>query len=214
MTTNQTPNADPDALLSLIERVKEHYHTAPPVRPKRWKRRDFSTLSFLMLAVVAVTMRTFRDSELYKLLEKNQRLRQELGFERVPHRTTIGRCLADLVPEAEQQIAMLGDQILEEVKLQADQVKSAPWIDGSTRRRGRSGSRATGRRTWCRSAYATWTPNRSGPREAIAAGFKVTGCCSKGWSSPRRCRSVRLGARTMRTKPSSRWRNWRPAASK
>ena len=67
MATNQPP-LNPDALLSLVERVKEHYQTPPPAPPKRGKQRAYSALSFLLLAVVAVTLRTFRDSELRKLL--------------------------------------------------------------------------------------------------------------------------------------------------
>jgi hypothetical protein len=128
MATNQTPT-NPDALLSLIERVRENYQEPPPSPPKRGKKRDFSALSFLLLAVVAVTMRTFRDSELRKLLEKDQRLRQALGFERVPHRTSIGRRLCGLVCEAEQQIALLGQRIVEEVKPQAEQPQVSA-IDG------------------------------------------------------------------------------------
>ena len=61
-------------------------------------------------------MRTFRDSELRKLLEKDQQLRLALGFDRVPHRTSIGRRLSGLVVEAEQQIALLGQCIVAEVK--------------------------------------------------------------------------------------------------
>jgi hypothetical protein len=128
MATNH-PHTDPDALLSLIERVKENYQEPPPSPPKRGKKRDFSALSFLLLAVVAVTMRTLRDSELRKLLEKDQQLRLALGFERLPHRTTIGRRLSTLVPEAEQQIALLGDRIIEEVKPGADQ-SDLSAIDG------------------------------------------------------------------------------------
>jgi hypothetical protein len=83
----------------------------------------------LLLAVVAVTMRTFRDSELRKLLEKDQKLRQAMGFERIPHRTSIGRRLCCLVSEAEQQIALLGEQIVEEVTPEANQ-PSVSAIDG------------------------------------------------------------------------------------
>jgi hypothetical protein len=118
----------PDALLSLIERVRENYQEPPPSPSKRGKR-DFSGLSFLLLAVVAVMLRTFHDSELRKLLEKDKKLRQALGFERVPHRTTIGRRLCDLVPEAEQQIALLGQLIVEEVKPEAGQTQTSA-IDG------------------------------------------------------------------------------------
>ena len=74
-------------------------------------------------------MRTYRDSELRELLEKDQKLRQALGFERVPHRTTIGRRLSGLVSEAEPQIAWLGDRILAEVKPQAEQ-QEVSAVDG------------------------------------------------------------------------------------
>ncbi len=127
MATNQSPT-DPDALLSLVQRIKENYQE-PPTPPKRGKKRDFSALSFLLLAAVAVTLRTFSDSELRRLLEKDQRLRQAMGFERVPHRTCIGRRLSSLVPEAEQQIALLGKQLLEEVKPEAEQ-PTLSAIDG------------------------------------------------------------------------------------
>ena len=120
MKNNQTPT-DPDALLSLIECVKENYQAPSPMSPKRGKKRDFSALSFLLLTVVAITTKTFRDSELRRFLEKDQRLRQALGFERVPHRTTIGRRLSGLVPEAEQQIALLGDRIIEQIKPEPEQ---------------------------------------------------------------------------------------------
>jgi hypothetical protein len=120
MATNQTPT-DPDALLSLVECLKENYQLPPPLPPKRGKQRDFSALSFLLLAAVAVTLRTFSNSELRKLLEKDERLRRALEFTRVPHRTLIGRRLAGLVPEAEQQIALLGDRISAEVKPATEQ---------------------------------------------------------------------------------------------
>ncbi|MGB9179662.1 MAG: hypothetical protein WCB68_10505 [Pyrinomonadaceae bacterium] len=128
MATNLTPTA-PDALLSLVERVRKNYCQPLPSAPKRGKQRDFSALSFLLLAVVAVTMRTFRNSELRKLLEKDERLRHALEFERVPHRTCIGRRITGLVAEAEEQIAALGEVLLNEVKARADQSKVAV-IDG------------------------------------------------------------------------------------
>jgi hypothetical protein len=128
MDTNQTPT-DPDALLSLVQRVKENYQSPPPPLPKRGKKRDFSGLSFLLLAVVAVTMRTFRDSELHKLLEKDQKLCLALGFERVPHRTTIGRRLAGSVAEAEQQIALLGQVIVEQIT-PTDEQTEVSAVDG------------------------------------------------------------------------------------
>jgi hypothetical protein len=128
MATNQSPT-DPDALLRLVQRVKENYQEPPPAPPKRGKKRDFSALSFLLLAAVAVTLRTFQNSELRKLLENDERLRRAMEFERVPHRTCIGRRLSSLVPEAEQQIALLGQRIVHEVEPEDDQSKISA-IDG------------------------------------------------------------------------------------
>src|SRR5262249_58620473 len=105
----------------FVQRVKENYQEPPPAPPKRGKKRDFTALSFLLLAAVAVTLRAFRDSELRKLLEKDERLRLAMGFERAPHHTRIGRRISSLLSEAEQQIALLGDRIVEEVQPQAEQ---------------------------------------------------------------------------------------------
>lgn len=128
MNENETPTK-PDALLSLVERVKENYQAPPPSPPRRGKKRDFSALSFLLLAVAAVSMRTYKDSELRKLLEKDADLHQWLGFERLPHRTTIGRRLAGLVPEAEGQIAAFGERVVEQVKPLPEQPEASA-IDG------------------------------------------------------------------------------------
>jgi hypothetical protein len=113
---DQHTPTDSDALLRLLQQVSENYQEPPPAPPKRGKRRDFSGLSFLLLAVVAVVTRTFRDSELHKLLTRDAPLRGVLGLARVPHRTTIGRRIAGLVPEAEAQVAALGEHIAEEVR--------------------------------------------------------------------------------------------------
>ena len=128
MATNKSPTY-PDALLSLVQRDKENYQESPAPLPKRGKKRDFTALSFLLLAAVAVTLRTFGNTELRKLLEKDRRLRQAMGFERVQHRTCIGRRLSGLVSEAEQQITLFGQRIVEDVKLEADQPKVSA-IDG------------------------------------------------------------------------------------
>lgn len=125
---NPHTSTDSDALLSLIQQVRENYQESPSP-PKRGKQRDFSAVSFLLLAVVALVTRTFRDSELRRLLEQDARLRLALSFERLPHRTTIGRRLNALVPEAEEQIAALGSLIVAEVKPQPDQPEASA-IDG------------------------------------------------------------------------------------
>jgi len=117
----QHTSTDSDALLSLIQQVEENYCESPPAPIKRGQKCDFSAKSFLLLAVVAITTRTFRDSELRTLLEKDERLRRAAGFARIPHRTTIGRRLTGLVAEAEAQIAALGQRIAGEVKPHADE---------------------------------------------------------------------------------------------
>jgi hypothetical protein len=105
----------PDHLLLLVQQVRSHY-TEPPPQGKPGRPRTYTGLSFLLLAVVAVTLRTFKGLELRRLLEKDARLRQELGFARVPHRRTIERRLMALQPEAEAQVAALGQQIVAEVE--------------------------------------------------------------------------------------------------
>lgn len=95
--------------------MRSHY-TEPPSESKPGRPRTYSGLSFLLLAVVAVTLRTFKGLELRRLLEKDARLRQELGFARVPHRRTIERRLSSLQPEAEAQVAALGREIIERVE--------------------------------------------------------------------------------------------------
>lgn len=110
----------PDGLFRLIQQVKENYVVLPPSKPKRGKPRFYSSLSFLLLAVVAVALRTFKDSELHLLLEHDSALRNEVGFQRLPHRTTIGRRLHALLEEAEAQVNALGQQVVKEVKPKSD----------------------------------------------------------------------------------------------
>ncbi len=77
MAINHLP-ADSDAPLSLIQRAKETYQMPPPTPRQRGKQRDFSALSFLLLAVVGVVLSTFRDRELHKLLTRDDGLRAAL----------------------------------------------------------------------------------------------------------------------------------------
>lgn len=105
----------PDALLSLIEAVKLCYHPPPEISAKRGRKPDFSDLSFLLLAVVAVVTKTFSDSELHRLLERDTGLRMALEFSRVPHRTRILRRLKSLREAAEEQVSLFGKTILAEV---------------------------------------------------------------------------------------------------
>lgn len=103
-----------DALFSLIEEVKIYYQP-PEIVVRRGKKVEFSHLSFLLLAVVAVVTKTFSDSQLHRFLEKDARLSAVLGFPRIPHRTQILRRLKSLVPIAEEQISLFGKQILSQV---------------------------------------------------------------------------------------------------
>ncbi len=103
----------PDALFSLIEEIKLGYQE-PPATDKRGRKPDFTELSFLLLAVVAVVTKTFSDSALHRLLLGDGQLCTALGFQRVPHRTRFGKRLKSQVAVAEQQIAGLGKTILAE----------------------------------------------------------------------------------------------------
>jgi hypothetical protein len=120
---------DSDALWSLLQRLTENYQQPPPMPRKRGKQRDFPALSCLLLAAVAVTTRTWRDSELHRLLMRDEALRQALGFPRVPDRRTIGRRLVGLIDEAAAQISALGSVIRAAVKPAADQPEVSV-IDG------------------------------------------------------------------------------------
>jgi hypothetical protein len=118
----------PDALLKIVEQVKEYYAEPPPTG-QRGRPRTFSGRTFLLLAVVAVVLRTFKPQELRTLLVKDDGLRQALGFERVPHRRTLARRLDTTLPEAEAQVQALGQQILTEVELGPDEPQASA-IDG------------------------------------------------------------------------------------
>lgn len=125
---NNQESIPPDHLLMLVKQVKAHY-IETSVTGKAGRPRTYSQLSFLLLAVVAVTLRTFKGLELHKLLEKDARLRTEIGLDTVPHRRTIERRLDVLQHEAEVQVAALGQRIVNEIEPAAE-VQVASAIDG------------------------------------------------------------------------------------
>jgi hypothetical protein len=127
MATNLNP-ISPDALLKIVEQVKEYY-VDPPQPRRRGRPRTFSGLAFLLLAVVGVVLRTFNPQELATLLTKDATLRQALGFSRVPHRRTLERRLDATLPEAEAQVQVLGQQILVEAEPGPDEPQASA-IDG------------------------------------------------------------------------------------
>ncbi len=118
----------PDALLKIVEQVKEYYAQPSPQR-QRGRPRTFSGRAFLLAAVVAVALRTVKPQELCTLLAKDDGLRQRLGFSRVPHRRTIERRLETTLPEAEAQVQALGQQMLVEVEPGPDEPQASA-IDG------------------------------------------------------------------------------------
>jgi hypothetical protein len=125
---NNQESTPPDHLLMLVKQVKTHF-IETSVASKAGRPRTYSGLSFLLLAVVAVTLPTFKGMELRKLLEKDAHLGSELGLETVPHRRTIERRLDVLQHETENQVATLGQQIIEEIEPSREfQIASA--IDG------------------------------------------------------------------------------------
>jgi hypothetical protein len=165
----ETTPVGSDALVRLLHPMKENYQGPPPRRP-RGNPRDFSAWSFLFLAVVAVVLRPSQDSEVHNLLSRAGRLREALEFIRVPHRPTIGRRLQAQVPEAEAQIAALGQQLLTEVERGAEESEisavdgrrdeaAGPLWHKSSREEGsvpvgfRNGDTAS---AWSQSGYRGW----------------------------------------------------------
>ena len=125
---NQHTPQPPDALLKLLQQVKDCY-CLPPVARKRGRPRTYSALSFLLLAVAAVALRTFKERELHRLLSRDAALRDAMDFSSVPHRRTIERRMQALIPEAEAQVAALGQKIAREVQ-PAEEQPQASAIDG------------------------------------------------------------------------------------
>ena len=118
----------PDALLKLLQQVKDCYSVQPTTR-KRGRPRTYSALSFLLLAVAAVALRTFKERELHRLLSRDAALREAMEFRSVPHRRTIERRMQALIPEAEAQVAALGQEIAREVQPAAEQLRFSA-VDG------------------------------------------------------------------------------------
>jgi hypothetical protein len=118
----------PDALLRIIEQVSEYYEDPPPT-PHRGRPRTFSGRAFLLLAVAAVVLRTFKPQARHTRLAKDAGLRDALGFCRVPHRRTLERRLSATLPEAEAQGQRLGQQILAEGEPGPDHPQASA-IDG------------------------------------------------------------------------------------
>lgn len=125
---SQHTTQPPDALLKLIQQVRESY-CVQPITTKRGRPRTYSGLSFLLLAVAAVAVRTFKERELHRWLTKDELLRNALGFDRVPHRRTIERRMRSLLPEAETQVAALGLKIAQVVRATDNQPQTSA-IDG------------------------------------------------------------------------------------
>ncbi len=100
----------PDHLLLLLQQATDNYQSID-ARRKVGRPPTYSALSFLLLAITAVVLRTFDEIELHRLLLADSDLLTACGFPQPPHRKTIGRRLRTLVPEAETQIQLLGEQI-------------------------------------------------------------------------------------------------------
>lgn len=165
MKIEQTP-LTPEALTTILAGIKKN-HSFEPVA-KRGTPFTFSDLSFLMLAVAGVILRTFKSAELHRLLCKDDGLREVLGFVRVPHRTHLSRRLSSLIPVAEERIAELGRELLAETTADECAVSAVdgrmyeavgPKWHKSSREEGvvPSGLRNVDTdSTWSKSAYRCW----------------------------------------------------------
>lgn len=165
MNNEQTP-LTPDALTTILAEIQKNHCFEPAT--KRGAPYSFSELSFLMLAVTAVILRTFKNSELHRLLRQDTGLRERIGFVRVPHRVTIGRRLCGLLPVAEARIAELGHRFLAEM---AGEQSAVSAVDGrmyeAVGPKWHARHRAEGfvppglrnvdtESTWSKSAYRNW----------------------------------------------------------
>ncbi len=117
----------PDHLLLVLQQARENYQQ-PAMKRKVGKPPTYSDFSFLLLTIAAVVLRTFDSIELHRLLSKDEALRSACAFPQVPHRKTIGRRLSKLIPAAEEQIRLCGEQIIKEIAAPDEPLVSA--IDG------------------------------------------------------------------------------------
>ncbi|MDQ3042032.1 MAG: hypothetical protein M3R11_06585 [Acidobacteriota bacterium] len=117
----------PDHLLLVLQQTKENYQL-PEIKRKPGKPPTYSDLSFLLVSVAAVVLRTFDSIELHRLLSHDKTVRTACLLPQVPHRKTIARRLSQLIPAAEEQIRLCGRGIVAEVAPPAAPLISA--IDG------------------------------------------------------------------------------------
>jgi hypothetical protein len=156
----------PDHLLLLLQQATDNYQSLA-VKRKVGRPPTYAALSFLLLAMTAVVLRTFDEIELHRLLLNDKDLLAACGFPQPPHRKTIGRRLTTLVPEAETQVQLLGKQI----RLALPGAVSVSAIDGrmyqATGSRWHKGDRQAGvippglrnvdtESAWSKSNYRGW----------------------------------------------------------
>ena len=162
----------PDGLLTLIQQAREHYRELPPPR-KRGKPRTYSGRSFLLPSVVAVTLRTFKASELRRLLARDAALRLGHRLDECATSHPIERRLMKLLPEAEAQVTALGQQVLTEVKPLETQ-SQASAIDGRMyEASGPKWHKKHRLKGYIPQACAMLILSRTGSRAAIVAGCKA-----------------------------------------
>jgi len=117
----------PTTCCSPRQQTKENYQL-PEIKRKPGKPPTYSDLSFLLVSVAAVVLRTFDSIELHRLLSHDKTVRTACLLPQVPHRKTIARRLSQLIPAAEEQIRLCGRGIVAEVAPPAAPLISA--IDG------------------------------------------------------------------------------------
>ena len=100
------------------------------------------------------------------------------------------------MPEAEAQVAALGQQILTEVVPGSDEPQASA-IDGRMyQAQGPLWHKRDREQAHIPARLPTWIPSRRGPRVAIAGGCKGIAWCCKAWCFPRPYRSLPGGVRT------------------
>ena len=166
---------------------------------KRGRPRTYSALSFLLLAVAAVALRTFKERELHRLLLEDAALRTALGFAQSPAPAHHRAADAGVDPGGRGASRRPRAQIAQEVGPLTSSHRRAPSTGGCTPREGpRWHQEAPPRRRHPVGACATWTRSRRGQRAATAAGCRAIAASCRGWSSPSPSRCSPRGAQQRR----------------
>ncbi len=172
---NSSDTPTPDHLLRLVQLVRAHYIEID-VKGKAGRPRTYHGLSFLLLAVVAVTLRTFKGLELWRLLDQDSILRSEANSAlppcRIAERLSVASALCKLRLKLKSQL--LDNRSSKRSDHPKQFTSPARLTVGCTKLVARCGIKSSVKRGLSRFTCAMLTPKANGQRAVIEAGCKVT----------------------------------------